>query len=116
MGHMDLAEIQWSREDLRAMLQDEFETVIFSGHSTDREDLLRQFLSSLRPPMGITVDSENFLQYFKISDQKLRVLKTITSDAAQFEEKVSSFMTALQAQTREEDETAKIVFDFYRHV
>lgn len=96
--HMDT--VSWSEKEFQRNLieQTGFSKVIFSQPNKQPKALEDDILSVCsHEPAPIFIESENFLQFFRIDDQVLKVLNSVSKEVQHFEKMKSEFFLAFPA-------------------
>lgn len=82
--HMDL--VTWACPRFLSCLNEElgFDTAVFSGKNVPGESILMNIRQHCKDPMDLRIGSENFLKYFKINNNHLKILKSVSGEVARF--------------------------------
>jgi len=111
--HMDT--VTWNQGEFKSCLRDELgiDSVIFVGNSTSGEQILSDILAECHtPPLDLTITSENFLKYFKINNNQIKILTSVRKEIAMFIMMKQDFFKALDSGEYTEKEKIDMVFEF----
>lgn len=114
--HMDV--VRWEPEDFRPKLYDELGivSVIFSGKSSGCRDLMNDILGQCKSrPHNLTINSENFLKFFKINDSKLKIMKHVNDEVNEFKDILRQFSEFLNSGLDDKDKV-DVVFEFQTYM
>jgi hypothetical protein len=95
---MDKPGLQWSEKDCRDAFSDQYGVtkVIFTGFDTTGEQLIQSVRAELVvEPRTFDIDSENFLQYFKICKKKVGILRKIKDRVNRYKKAVKEWKDQL---------------------
>jgi len=83
--HMDT--VDWNQGEFKSCLRDELgiDSVVFVGNSTSGEQIMSDIIAECHtPPLDLRITSENFLKYFKINSNQIKILKSVRNEVARF--------------------------------
>lgn len=111
--HMDVGGHQWTQEECRRALKDQYEItkVVFTGKATDGDELVQRVRAEcVTIPRDFSIDSENFLQYFRLGAKKMSIIKAIKASVDKYKKDVKTFQDQLNRWP--EQKRADQVFQF----
>mmetsp|Transcript_68658 Transcript_68658/g.200944 ORF Transcript_68658/g.200944 Transcript_68658/m.200944 type:complete len:428 (-) Transcript_68658:236-1519(-) len=110
--HMDL--VGWEPAEAKKHLEQELgiDEAVFVGISTPGDAVLHNVILSCkkRTPQNLTIDSENFLKFFRISDSNMKIVRSVKDQVDRFRVINDSFMRQLRC--RGGQEQIDMVFEF----
>ena len=85
---------------------------LFVGKHTDGGALKDGVLQRCGPPCNLTIDSSNFLRYFRIHDSNFRILRSVRDEVGRFKSMNEGFLGELQSGEWSEGDQMDMVFEF----
>jgi hypothetical protein len=111
--HMDV--VNWQQDEFKNCLQDELGigSVIFVGKATRGEQIKTNILSECRErPLDLRITSGNFLKYFKINNNNIKILKSVREEIGKFQVMKQDFTNELSSGNHEAQDKVDMVFEF----
>lgn len=110
--HMD--QVSWSKAEFSKCVKDEvgLDSIVFVGARDSGANILNGILQKCHRPTNLSITSENFLKYFKISNSNIKILKSVREEVANFEFFKQEFTKALSDSSYSEQDKIDMVFEF----
>ena len=109
--HMDL--VDWKKERFLRLLDKELglDKVVFSGKNIPKENVIAEMREScLEEPREMTITDENFLRFFKISNNNIKILKCSKRELNEFKTIKKDFYDYLLE--ADENDQVDLIFEF----
>lgn len=108
--HMDT--VGWLRNQFAVCLRAElgFETVMSVGKHTAGATALMGMLAMRTASHDVTITSDNFLKFFKISNSNVKILKHIRDEVVRFQAMTRQFFEYMHSQS--DQDKVDLVFEF----
>lgn len=108
--HMDM--VTWTQQRFLRCLNDElgFDRAVFTGTTTLGPVLVDDILGCCQTPMDLNINSANFLEYFNISNNNLKILRSVNKEVADFRIMKEMFYAYLPTQNQQDQ--VDLVFEF----
>jgi len=83
--HMDT--VAWQDDDFLPLLEKELgiDSAIFVGLGTAQNEVLEAILEQCKTPQDVSIDSRNFLKFFKVNNNNMKVLRSVRAEVASFQ-------------------------------
>ena len=92
--HMDQVGANWTEHEFRRAFEQQtgLTKLVFSQPNKSSQQLEDDILAVChRPPVEISINSDNFLRFFKIEDQILKVMSSVSREVQNFEKMKREF-------------------------
>lgn len=112
--HMDT--VTWTRDTFLACLGEDLDihTAVCVGLDTPKDAVLEQILEACKEPQDIAVTSDNFLKFFKINNNSLKILKCVRDEVSRFQVIKKEFEDILK--TYGAKDRVDLVFEFQAYM
>jgi len=92
--HMDT--VSWSKKELQNCMTEELgiDSVVLVGTGTPSTQLMTDILAECKTPQDLTINSANFLKYFKINNSNFKIMKTVNDEVGLFKTMLRDFEIA----------------------
>jgi hypothetical protein len=109
--HMD--QVTWNHSDFTKHLENELgvSSCIFVSASTPGAHILSSILKHCKPPLDIRITSNNFLKYFKINDNNMKIMKCVNDEVGKFKTALREFEKYIKLPSTPEEKT-DLAFEF----
>lgn len=113
--HMDT--VNWKPAEFLRHLEGELgiDKAIFAGLHTPGEAVIADILKACHEPQDLTIHAGNFLKFFKINNQNLKILKCVKDEVNTFKE-ITQHFTRFMLSMREEKDKVDLVFEFQTYM
>lgn len=110
--HMDT--VTWQTDEFMNCMRDELgiDSAIFVGTATSGDQILNDILGTCEKPLNLTITSDNFLKYFKINNNNIKILKSVRQEITNFQNMNREFMTELRSGSYNAQDKTDMVFEF----